>query len=163
MRRAAVALFSVLLLGACSGPTTREGDPLEGVGKPKIPLWVEIAECKKGRPVVRDFSVLKMPDEKLFWAISYRDKSCHIYGAILKEGDSRAPGDCDVRFRSKEPLPKAGKRCSCVAGRYDLQEGRSTAEKCCARYPDSVHCREKLPAPDVEPLPEPEPEPPDAD
>ena len=101
--------------------------------------------------MVRDFSVLKMPDERLFWAISYRDKECRIYGAILKQDDTRSPDDCDVRFRSKDPLPKTGKRCRCVPGRYDLQEGRSTAVKCCARYPDSVHCKDKLPAPDVEP------------
>lgn len=151
MRRAAMVLFGALLLGACSGPTTKDGDPLEGVGKPKIPLWVEIAECKKGRPVVRDYSVLKMPDERLLWAISYRDKQCWMFGAILKQGETRNPDDCDVRFRSKEPLPKKGKRCLCTQGRYDLQEGRSTSEKCCARYPDSVHCKDKLPEPEVEP------------
>jgi len=146
-----MVLTCALVLGACSGPDVTGGDPLEGIGKPQIPLWVQIDECKHGRPVVRDFSVLKMPNERLFWAIAYRDKECRVYGAILEMGDTGKPDDCDVRFRSKEPLPKKGARCRCVPGRYDLQEGRSTSEKCCARYPESVHCRDKLPVPDVEP------------
>ncbi len=157
MHRAALVLSYVLLLGACSGPDTTDGDPLDSIGRPKIPLWVQVDECKKGRPVVRDYSVLKMPDERLFWAISYRDKTCRVYGAILKKDATRNPDDCDVRFRSKETLPKKGRRCKCAIGRYDLQEGRSTAEKCCARYPDSVHCKEKLPEPDVEPEIAPQP------
>ena len=158
-----IGVCCALLLGACSGADTTDGDPMDGVGKPKIPLWVEVAECKKGRPVVRDYSVLKMPDERLFWAISYRDKQCWIFGAILKQDDTRNPDDCDVRFRSKMPLPKSGKRCKCVPGKYDLQEGRSTSEKCCTRYPESVHCKPKAPEPESVPVPVPVPEAPGSD
>jgi len=147
-------LLGVMLFGACSGADTTGGGSADIPGKMKIPLWVKVDECKKGHPVVRDFSVLKMPDERLFWAISYRDKECRIYGAILKKGETRTPDDCDVRFRSKEPVSRRGKHCKCVPGDYELQEGRSTSEKCCARYPDSVHCKDKLPIPDVEPLDE---------
>ncbi|MBM4373044.1 MAG: hypothetical protein FJ098_15425 [Deltaproteobacteria bacterium] len=160
----ATLLLSLVTLssGACSGPDTR-GNAATGIpGRPAVPLWVQVESCEGGRPVVRDYSVLKMPDERLYWAISYRDGDCRIFGAILHKDESRAPDDCDVRFRSKDPLPKRGQACPCTPGRYDLQEGRATSEKCCERHPESVHCVQPATpgaepsVPDVEPEPAPE-------
>ena len=137
----------LLTLGACSGADKRQERTL---GKMKVPLWVEVAECRKGRPHVEDYSVLKMPGEKVLWAFGYRDKACWMFGALMRKGDKRAPDDCDIRYRSKEPVKVKGKRCRCVVGLYDLVEGRSTSERCCKRNPDSIHCLEKATTPKTE-------------
>lgn len=151
-----VRLFLLLLLAsACSGPQTRE-DGVD-VEKEKIPLWVEISECRDGKPVVKKdgYSVLKMPDDKLYWVVSKRDGECRVFGAMVGKGEQRKPDACDIRFRSKDPVKPQGRSCSCATGRFDLQEGRPVNKKCCERYPDGIYCDKPASSlPEAAPRPE---------
>ena len=144
MMRATASCLAVALLCMgvlCGCPSKHDPDQArlrQELGL-NVPLWVELECNKKGKPVFGDYSVLKMPDEKMVWAIAKLGDKCRIYGALQRKG-SRKTDLCDIRFRSKNPVVDSG-RCKCVAGRYDLEEGRPTSKKCCRKYPDSVYCK----------------------
>jgi hypothetical protein len=133
------ALLAVAVLGlGCSGSETKDGAATD-----PQPLWAKVDVCAVEGPVVKELSVLKMPDEKLFWVFATRDGECRLYGALVWDNAAREPDECDIRFRSSEPLPPVGGACNCRPGRVRLQEGRATSVRCCEKYPDSIHCRQK--------------------
>jgi hypothetical protein len=158
---AAVAVLLAMLLTGCPSKHDPDADRLKaelGVG---IPLWVDV-ECKAGRPVFKDYSVLKLPDERDDWALVKLDQSCRIYGALVKKSVKKADM-CDIRFRTRQELVPAGQRCACIAGRHELEEGRPTSKHCCEKFPDKPYCRDVTtpmpPVPPEVPPPEPAPEP----
>lgn len=138
-------IVAAACLFAASCKTTQAEDQLKLQAElgGKIPLWVEVECSKKGKPIFNDYSVLKMPDEKVVWALAKLDDFCRVYGALVKKG-RKGTDLCDIRFRSQEPVSTKG-RCRCVAGRYKLQEGRPTSKRCCEKHPDSVHCKPDQP------------------
>jgi hypothetical protein len=130
----ATALFAI----ACSGTETKEATAAD-----PQPLWAKVDVCAVEGPVVKELSLLKMPDEKLYWAFATRDGECRLYGALMWDNAVRGPDECDIRFRSTDPLPPVAGACNCRPGRFPLQEGRATSLRCCEKYPDSIHCRQK--------------------
>jgi hypothetical protein len=111
----------------------------------KIPLWVELECTKKGKPRFKEYSILKMPDEAINWALAKLDDHCRIYGTLTTKG-GRKPDMCDIRFRSRDAVVDTG-RCRCVAGRYVLEEGYPTSKRCCKKYPEKVYCKEPVETP----------------
>jgi len=158
---AAFLLASCALLAGCPSKHDPEVDRLKAeLGVGTIPLWVEV-ECRNGKPVYKEYSVLKLPDERVDWALVNLDKSCRIYGALVKKSVKKADM-CDIRFRTRQELVDAGQRCACVPGRWPLEEGRPTSKRCCEKFPDKPYCRDldtpMAPVPEEVPPPEPEPE-----
>lgn len=155
----AVALVALLAAG-CGGPAGSDGTghPLAknspAIESPiEIPLWVDLTCDAGGNPVYGTYSVVKLPNEKVLWSMAVLDTGdCRIYGAIVPQGVTQ-PDLCDIRFRSKKGV-FAG-RCRCVAGRYDLEEGRPTSQECCQKFPNAIYC--KQPATGPTPVPPPTP------
>ncbi len=140
-------LTIALVLPALGGCRTTGGDQakLQRELGANVPLWVELECSKKGKPRFKEYSVLKLPTEKVGWALAKLDDDCRVYGTLAEKG-TRADL-CDIRYRSKQPVNQ-GKRCRCVAGRYDLEEGYPSSKRCCKKYPDKVYCKEKSPPPE---------------
>ncbi len=155
MIRFACAL--ALMMGAlalASGCRTAQEDQsrLEAELGLKLPLWVEVECTKSGKPRFKEYSVLKLPTEKVLWSMAKLDPYCRIYGAIVPK-TAKSADLCDIRFRSKDPVTSEGK-CRCVAGKYVLEEGRPTSQRCCEKYPDKVYCRQPEPEPTPAPTPD---------
>jgi len=142
MRRT-VVLIIVLVASLCFPMACRTGlsdqERLQQELGGSVPLWVDLECSKRGKPRFKDYSVLKMPDEKVVWALARLGEYCRVYGALIKK-TTKKTDLCDIRFRSKDPVVATG-RCRCVPGRYKLEEGRPTSERCCEKHPDSVYCR----------------------
>jgi len=154
----AIACLAILLASGCRTTAENDQSRLEAELGLKIPLWVEVECTKSGKPKFKDYSVLKMPTEKVLWSMAKLPEDyCRIYGAIVPK-TAKSADLCDIRFRSKEPVSPDGK-CRCTAGKYVLQEGRPTSQRCCEKYPDKVYCKppEEPPAPEPVPVPEPTP------
>lgn len=160
-RRAGILALMVVISAGCGGPTggAGTGHPLANnspaIESPiEIPLWVDLACNAAGEPVYGTYSVVKLPNEKVLWSMAVLDTGdCRIYGAIVPSGVTQ-PDLCDIRFRSKKGV--AAGRCRCVAGRYDLEEGRPTSQECCLKYPNAIYCKQ----PAMGPTPVPPPTPP---
>jgi hypothetical protein len=132
-------LLAALLSASCRSSPEEQDARLRGELGFKVSLWVETECTKSGKTVFKDYSVLKLPDEKVVWTIAKIENDCRVYGAIVKKNQKQADL-CDIRFRSKLPIVAEGK-CRCVAGRFDLEEGRPTSKRCCEKYPDKVYCK----------------------
>lgn len=154
-------LLAVLLLAACGGPTGggETGHPfatksLKEEAAVDIPLWVELSCDEAGNPLYGKYSVVKLPTEKVMWSMAVLDTGdCRIYGAIVPQSQAQ-PDLCDIRFRSQKSVIIG--KCRCIAGKYDLEEGRPTSKDCCAKFPNAVYCK----PPDLGPTPTPPPKPP---
>jgi len=140
-RLALLALSTLLLSAGCRTTSAADQVRLQRELGAKVPLWVDVECTKRGRPKFVEYSVLKMPDEKVGWAMANLEGECRIYGTLVHKSVKR-PDLCDIRFRSKDAFGK-GKRCKCQPGRTDLQEGTPTSKRCCEKYPDKVYCKEK--------------------
>ena len=116
-----------------------------------IPLWVELACDPTGNPVYGRYSIVKLPTEKVMWSMAMLDTNdCRIYGAIVPASQTQ-PDLCEIRFRSKTAVTPG--KCTCVPGKYDLEEGRPTNQRCCEKYPNAVYCK----PPEIGPKPVPPP------
>jgi hypothetical protein len=142
-RRLSILLVGVLWLASGCRTTKSEEEQarLQRELGAKIPLWVDLECSKRGKPKFVEYSVLKMPDEKVGWAMVNLEGDCRIYGTLVNKKIKR-PDLCDIRFRSTETFG-TGKRCTCRQGRQYLEEGTPTSKRCCKKYPDKVYCREK--------------------
>jgi len=151
----AFVLGSALLSVSCRTVSSEEEARLAREVGMKVPLWVEVECSKSGRlKSPKDYSVLMMPDEQVQWVLtSSFDNQCRIYGAIVKK-TVRNADLCDIRFRSRDALPVESK-CACVPGRYVLEEGYPTSERCCKLYPDRVYCKQPDAILPVEPIEQP--------
>ena len=150
-----IALIGFALIAAAGCRTTRNEEDqlrLQRELGARIPLWVDLECTRKGKPRFKEYSILKMPDEVINWALAKLDNHCRIYGTLTEKG-GRKPDMCDIRFRSRDAVVETG-RCRCVAGRYVLEEGYPTSKRCCKKYPEKVYCKEQTgtvpepPAPD---------------
>ncbi len=153
------ALAGMVLLAACGGTAGGQGPghplakELQPERPPEIPLWVELTCDPAGNPLYGQYSGVQLPTEKVLWSMAMLDTGdCRVYGAIVPQNQMQ-PDLCDIRFRSKGPVTPG--RCQCVAGRYDLEEGRPTSSECCAKYPNAIYC--KQPAMGPNPVPPPVP------
>jgi hypothetical protein len=147
-------LSALALASGCRTTAAEDQSRLEAELGLKLPLWVEVECTKNGKPKFKEYSVLKMPNEKVLWSMAKLDPYCRIYGAIIPK-TAKSADLCDIRFRSKDPVNPEGK-CRCVPGKYVLEEGRPTSSRCCEKYPDKVYCRQ----PEPEPVPPPDAAPP---
>lgn len=136
------SMCSLAFLVSCGNSATLDSQ-VEPRFEPKapaeIPLWVDVRCDAQGMPEYGEFAVVKMPSERIQWAMAVLDTGdCRIYGALV-DASITEPDLCDIRFRSKRAV--APGRCACVPGRYDLEEGRPTSDECCRKHPNSVHCK----------------------
>ena len=145
-----LALAIALLLPALGGcrTTGADGDQakLQRELGANVPLWVEVDCSSRGKPKFKEYSVLKLPTEAVGWALARLDDDCRVYGTLVEAGQKADL--CDIRYRSKDPVV-TGKRCRCVPGRYDLEEGYPSSDRCCKKYPEKVYCKEKSTPPDA--------------
>jgi hypothetical protein len=155
LRLLAPAGLLLLLTGCPSAHTDDQGSLLDRELGVDVPLWVEVECSGRGRASFGDYSILKMPNEKVQWVLAKLGEKCRVYGAIIPK-TSRKADPCDIRLRSVDPVVETG-RCKCVPGRYLLHEGRPTSKRCCERFPDRVYCKEDTPP--LQPLEEEPPSP----
>jgi hypothetical protein len=141
----ATAAIVLALLGGCRTTKSQEDQVrLQRELGANVPLWVEVECTKRGKPRFKDYSVLKLPIEKVGWALARLDDHCRVYGTLT---DGTRDADlCDIRFRSRDPVVE-GARCKCVPGRYVLEEGYPTSKRCCEKYPEKVYCRKLYESP----------------
>lgn len=136
----AASIAALLFLTGC--PSAHTGDQPTMLDRElgvEVPLWVDVDCSQKGRTSFGEYSVLKMPGEKVQWTLAKLGDKCRVFGAIIPK-ETRKADLCDIRLRSVKPVVEEG-RCRCVAGRYQLEEGRPTSKRCCERYPDKVYCK----------------------
>lgn len=133
----------LFLTGCPSAHTDDHGSMLDKELGVDVPLWVEVECSKRGRASFGEYSILKMPNEKVQWALAKLGEKCRVFGAIIPKTSGKAD-PCDIRLRSVKPVVETG-RCKCVPGRYLLQEGRPTSKRCCERFPDKVYCKDNTP------------------
>ena len=69
----------------------------------------------------------RLHGEKLFWTFSVLGGECRLLGASPREGDYPTEIE-DIDFAS-EPLTGQGSTCTCVKGRYTVEEGSVVHKK----------------------------------